>query len=84
MSGKLCFIYQILVMLAKIHSWLIWKKKRIPSNNWLHCIPNHLFFVVQGPHLQQIINDSFADVNSSSSEFWVMVAALKVTLCIYF
>ncbi|CAA2975460.1 NEDD8-activating enzyme E1 regulatory subunit AXR1-like isoform X2 [Olea europaea subsp. europaea] len=29
------------------------------------------------PHLQQIINDSFAEVNSSSSEFWVMVAALK-------
>ncbi|EYU34031.1 hypothetical protein ABFS82_13G014900 [Erythranthe guttata] len=29
------------------------------------------------PALQQIINDSCSDVNSSSSDFWVLVAALK-------
>ncbi|KAL2456852.1 NEDD8-activating enzyme E1 regulatory subunit [Forsythia ovata] len=29
------------------------------------------------PSLQQIINDSSSEVNSNSSEFWVMVAALK-------
>ncbi|KAH6785649.1 hypothetical protein C2S51_038104 [Perilla frutescens var. frutescens] len=36
-------------------------------------------FTPQGisPSLQQIINDSSAEVNSSSSDFWVMVAALK-------
>ncbi|XP_019193637.1 PREDICTED: NEDD8-activating enzyme E1 regulatory subunit AXR1-like isoform X1 [Ipomoea nil] len=27
--------------------------------------------------IQQIINDNFAEVNSNSSEFWIMVAALK-------
>ncbi|XP_031090485.1 NEDD8-activating enzyme E1 regulatory subunit AXR1-like [Ipomoea triloba] len=27
--------------------------------------------------VQQIINDNFAEVNSNSSEFWIMVAALK-------
>ncbi|KAL0319856.1 UNVERIFIED_CONTAM: NEDD8-activating enzyme E1 regulatory subunit AXR1 [Sesamum radiatum] len=30
-----------------------------------------------GPSLQQIINDSCAEVNSVSSDFWVLVAALK-------
>ncbi|KAJ4730036.1 NEDD8-activating enzyme E1 regulatory subunit [Melia azedarach] len=39
-------------------------------------------FKVFGPRgissdLQQIINDSHAELNSSSSDFWVMVAALK-------
>ncbi|KAK6134731.1 hypothetical protein DH2020_031533 [Rehmannia glutinosa] len=29
------------------------------------------------PAIQQIINDSCADVNSNSSDFWVLVAALK-------
>ncbi|KAL2454678.1 NEDD8-activating enzyme E1 regulatory subunit [Abeliophyllum distichum] len=29
------------------------------------------------PSLQQIINDTSSEVNSNSSEFWVMVAALK-------
>ncbi|KAK6134716.1 hypothetical protein DH2020_031542 [Rehmannia glutinosa] len=29
------------------------------------------------PAVQQIINDSCADVNSNSSDFWVLVAALK-------
>jgi len=28
--------------------------------------------------LQQILNDSCAEVGSNSSDFWVMVAALKV------
>ncbi|KAE8075706.1 hypothetical protein FH972_014399 [Carpinus fangiana] len=30
-----------------------------------------------GPDLQQILNDSSAEVDSNSSDFWVMVAALK-------
>ncbi|KAL1560826.1 NEDD8-activating enzyme E1 regulatory subunit axr1 [Salvia divinorum] len=36
-------------------------------------------FTPQGisPSLQQIIDDSCAEVNSNSSDFWVMVAALK-------
>ncbi|XP_011079006.1 NEDD8-activating enzyme E1 regulatory subunit AXR1 [Sesamum indicum] len=36
-------------------------------------------FAAQGisPSLQQIINDSCAEVNSLSSDFWVLVAALK-------
>ncbi|PPD89281.1 hypothetical protein GOBAR_DD13778 [Gossypium barbadense] len=34
-------------------------------------------FAPQGINLQQIINDSCAEVGSSSSDFWVMVAALK-------
>ncbi|XP_052178212.1 NEDD8-activating enzyme E1 regulatory subunit AXR1-like isoform X2 [Diospyros lotus] len=36
-------------------------------------------FAPQGTssNLQRIINDSFADVDSNSSDFWVMVAALK-------
>ncbi|KAL1555503.1 NEDD8-activating enzyme E1 regulatory subunit axr1 [Salvia divinorum] len=36
-------------------------------------------FTPQGinPSLQQIINDACAEVNSNSSDFWVMVAALK-------
>lgn len=28
-----------------------------------------------------IINDGSSEVDANSSEFWVMVAALKVTLC---
>lgn len=35
-------------------------------------------FSISGSDLQQIINDSCAEVGSSSSDFWVMVAALKV------
>lgn len=33
---------------------------------------------MSGADLQQVINDSCAEVNSSSSDFWIMVAALKV------
>ncbi|KAI8032362.1 hypothetical protein LOK49_LG01G04030 [Camellia lanceoleosa] len=32
---------------------------------------------MSGSNLQRIINDSCADVDSNSSDFWVMVAALK-------
>ncbi|PPS01517.1 hypothetical protein GOBAR_AA19139 [Gossypium barbadense] len=35
-------------------------------------------FAPQGINLQQIINDSCAEVGSSSSDFWVIVAALEV------
>ena len=35
-------------------------------------------FGMSGSNLQWIINDSRADVDSNSSDFWVMVAALKV------
>lgn len=31
-----------------------------------------------GMELQQILNDSAAEVDSNSSDFWVLVAALKV------
>ncbi|KAI3457348.1 hypothetical protein Pfo_014011 [Paulownia fortunei] len=34
------------------------------------------------PTLQQIINDSCAEVNSNSSDFWVLVAALKEFIAI--
>lgn len=33
---------------------------------------------MSGSELRQIIYDSHAEVNSSSSDFWMMVAALKV------
>ncbi|GMP27250.1 hypothetical protein CsSME_00003322 [Camellia sinensis var. sinensis] len=33
---------------------------------------------MSGSNLQRIINDSRADVDSNSSDFWVMVATLKV------
>lgn len=35
-------------------------------------------FVVSGLNLQQIIDDSCGIVDSSSPDFWIMVAALKV------
>lgn len=35
-------------------------------------------FIFLGSELQQILNDSSAEVDSSSSDFWVLVAALKV------
>lgn len=35
-------------------------------------------FVLSGSNLQQIIDDSSAIVDSSSPDFWIMVAALKV------
>lgn len=35
-----------------------------------------LFF--SGKEIEEIINDSYAEVGSNSSAFWVMVAALKV------
>lgn len=41
--------------------------------------PDGSMLAIAGPSLQQIINDSCAEVNSNSSDFWVMVAALKVT-----
>jgi len=31
-----------------------------------------------GTELKQILNDSSAEVDSNSSDFWVLVAALKV------
>lgn len=48
-----------------------------------------LFFGILGSELQMIINDGSSEVNASSSDFWVMVAALKVTLifiisCLFF
>ena len=33
---------------------------------------------ISGSHIQQIINDSAAEVGSTSPDFWVLVAALKV------
>ena len=38
----------------------------------------YLLFGIPGSNLQRIINDSCADVDSNSTDFWVMVAALKV------
>lgn len=40
-----------------------------------------LFVGMLGSELQTIINDGSSEVDSGSSDFWVMVAALKVTLC---
>lgn len=39
-----------------------------------------------GSDLLQIVNDSAAEVDSKSSDFWVLVAALKVNtflLCVF-
>lgn len=36
-------------------------------------------FGLSGSNLQRILSDSCADVDSNSSDFWVMVAALKVS-----
>jgi len=37
-----------------------------------------MLFTIIGTELQQILNDSSAEVDSNSSDFWVLVAALKV------
>jgi hypothetical protein len=37
----------------------------------------HDFFLL-GDEIRQIIDDSSSEVNLSSSDFWVLVAALKV------
>ena len=37
-----------------------------------------ILILFPGSNLRQIIDDSHAEVDSSSSDFWVMVAALKV------
>lgn len=38
----------------------------------------YFLLYVSGSELQQIISDSRSEIDSSSSDFWVMVAALKV------
>jgi hypothetical protein len=35
-----------------------------------------------GNEIRQIIDDDSAEVNSSSSDFWILVAALKVSIII--
>lgn len=37
-----------------------------------------MLFTFLGSELQLILNDSSVEVDSSSSDFWVLVAALKV------
>jgi 5-enolpyruvylshikimate-3-phosphate synthase len=37
-----------------------------------------MLFTFLGSELQHILNDSSVEVDSSSSDFWVLVAALKV------
>lgn len=37
-----------------------------------------MLFIFLGSELQQILNDNSAEVDASSSDFWVLVAALKV------
>lgn len=38
----------------------------------------YLHFAFSGSDLQQVIKDSCVEVDSDSSDFWIMVAALKV------
>lgn len=38
----------------------------------------NVFFQLIGSDLMQILNDNCAEIDSNSSDFWVMVAALKV------
>lgn len=39
---------------------------------------------MSGSDLKQIVDDSCAEVDSNSSDFWILVAALKVTEILYF
>ncbi|KAG6404804.1 hypothetical protein SASPL_132380 [Salvia splendens] len=56
------------------------KKTALDEDNYKEAMEaSFKVFTPQGisPSLQQIINDTCAEVNSNSSDFWVMVAALK-------
>lgn len=45
----------------------------LEMNNWF------FLFCLAGANLQKIIDDGGTEIDSNSSDFWVMVAALKVT-----
>ncbi|KAK6157303.1 hypothetical protein DH2020_011551 [Rehmannia glutinosa] len=71
----------VIILIKMAEEWTKTHDGNLPSTReekkYLRFYFLHVFDCSFGPAIQQIINDSCADVNSNSSDFWVLVAALK-------